>query len=132
MYVSIADNAAAYTIDGSLSGTIDISGSTSLQPLMIKLAAAFEDLQPNVKINVSGGGSGTGYGNAEDKVSAFGMISEEFAAEKAPSCIHYIVAKDGIAVIVNKSNPLDDISSEQLKNIYDAKAGAMTWDALIK
>ena len=134
-YVSVVDNAAAYTIDGALSGSIDISGSTSLQPLMIDLAAAFEDLQPNVQVNVSGGGSGTGYKNADEGVSAFGMISEEFGQDKAPTCTHYIVCKDGIAVIVNAANPLDTISMEQLAGIYDAEAtdsGNALWSALIK
>lgn len=134
-YVSLIDNAAAYTIDGSLSGSIDVSGSTSLQPLMIELAAAFENLQPNVKVNVSGGGSGTGYKNADEGVSAFGMISEEFNVEKAPSCTDYVVCKDGIAVIVNKENPLDSITMEQLKNIYDVEAGEaaiIKWNELVK
>jgi len=131
-YVSVVDNVAAYTIDGSLSGTIDVSGSTSLQPLMIELASAFEKRQANVKVNVSGGGSGTGYKNADEGVSAFGMISEEFNLEKAPTCTHYIVSKDGIAVIVNKGNPLDSITMEQLKSIYDAEATAITkWNAVV-
>ena len=134
-YVSTADNAPAYTLDGSLKGSIDISGSTSLQPLMTELAAAFEKLQLNITVTVSGGGSGTGYKNADEGVSGFGMISEEFNLEKAPSCTDYVVCKDGIAVIVHKDNPLGDISMDQLKNIYDAEAGsdAITkWDALIK
>jgi len=134
-YVSIGDDAVEYVSDGTLSGTIDISGSTSLQPLMILLAAEFENLQPNVTVTVSGGGSGTGYQNADNGTSAFGMISAEFNQEKAPSCISYVVAKDGIAVIVNLENPLDDISMEQLKNIYDAAAGdnAITvWSQLIQ
>jgi len=134
-YVSVIDNAPAYTIDGSLSGSIDISGSTSLQPLMADLAAAFEDLQPNVSVTVSGGGSGTGYGNANDGVSEFGMISEEFALEKAPNCTHYVVCKDGIAVIVNNANPLDNITMDELMNIYDVDAGSSAitvWNSLIK
>ena len=134
-YVSVVDNALHYTIDGSLKGNIDISGSTSLQPLMTELAEAFEKLQPNVDVTVSGGGSGTGYKNADEGVSAFGMISEEFNVEKAPSCTFYVVSKDGIAVIVHKDNPLDNITMEQLKNIYDVDAGADSigkWDAIIK
>jgi len=123
-YVSIVDNAPAYTVDGTLSGSIDISGSTSLQPLMVELATAYEKLQPNVKINVSGGGSGTGYKNADEGVSAFGMISEEFAQDKAPSCTSYVVCKDGIAVIVNNANTVDNITMDQLTNIYDADAGS--------
>ncbi|MCL1820064.1 MAG: substrate-binding domain-containing protein [Oscillospiraceae bacterium] len=132
-YVSIANNASPYTINGSLSGTIDISGSTSLQPLMIELEAAFKVLQPNVTVNVSGGGSGTGYKNADEGVSEFGMISEVFSLEKAPSCTHYIVAKDGIAVIVNGDNPLGNITMDELKNIYDEETtDVLKWDSLIK
>ena len=134
-YVSVIDGVPGYTIDASLSGSIDISGSTSLQPLMTDLAMAFEDLQPNVSLTVSGGGSGTGYGNANDGVSAFGMISEEFALEKAPDCTHCVVCKDGIAVIVNNSNPLESITIDELMKIYDVDAGpdAITvWNALIK
>ena len=132
-YVSLIDNAPEYKINGSLSGSIDISGSTSLQPLMIELAAAFENLQPNVKVNVSGGGSGTGYKNAEEGVSAFGMISEDFSLEKAPSCTSYVVSKDGIAVIINKNNPLESITMAQLKNIYDTESGTIAkWNELIK
>ena len=121
-YVSIADNAADYTIDGSLSGAVNISGSTSLKPLMEELEAKFKILQPNVTVNVAGGGSGQGYKDAEGGVSEFGMISAEYNSENAPSCTHYTVAKDGIAVIVHKDNPLDNITLEQLKNIYDAEA----------
>jgi len=132
-YVSVVDNAPAYTIDGSLKGVIDISGSTSLQPLMTELADAFEKLQPNISVTVSGGGSGTGYKNADEGVSEFGMISEEFNIEKAPTCTDYVVCKDGIAVIVNKNNPLDGITMGDLKNIYDVEAGAdaiVKWDAI--
>ncbi|MDR2736385.1 MAG: substrate-binding domain-containing protein [Gracilibacteraceae bacterium] len=132
-YVSVVDNAPAYTANNTLSGAIAISGSTSLQPLMIKLAAAFEKIQPNVKVTVSGGGSGTGYKNANEGVSTFGMISEEFNLSKAPACTHFVVSKDGIAVIVNQKNPLDTITMEQLKNIYSVEAGANAvtkWEAL--
>ena len=134
-YVSIVDNAAAYTINGALTGTINISGSTSLKPLMDELVKKFRDLQPNVTINVGGGGSGQGYGDAQDDVTEFGMISEEFVLDKAPDCVFYTVCKDGIAVIIHNDNPLDSITMEELKNIYDvdAESNAITkWDALIK
>ena len=126
-YVSTKDGAVAYTVIPGLSGEINISGSTSLKPLMEKLAAKFEAVQSGVKVTV-GGGSGTGYNDAKNGVSDFGMISEKFKTEKAENCTYYEVAKDGIAVIVNKENPLDNISMEDLKNIYNVDAG----DAAIK
>jgi phosphate transport system substrate-binding protein len=102
---------------------------------MTKLAAAFEAIQPNVTVTVGGGGSGTGYKNADEGVSEFGMISEEYNLEKASSCTHYVVCKDGVAVIVNPKNSLESISMGELKSIYDAEAGsnAITqWSTLIK
>ena len=127
-YVSTKEGAVAYTVVPGLTGEIAISGSTSLKPLMEKLAAKFEAVQSGVKVTVGGGGSGTGYNDAKNGVSDFGMISESFKSEKAENCTYYEVAKDGIAVIVNKENPLDNISMEDLKNIYNVDAG----DAAIK
>ena len=95
---------------------------------MIKLADKFKTIQSGVTVNVSGGGSGTGYKNADAGVSQFGMISEAFKSEKAPGCTSCVVAKDGIAVIANKANPIEGISMDVLKNIYNCEAG----DAAVK
>lgn len=133
-YVSIVDGATTYAApETSLSGTIQISGSTSLQPLMILLAEAYEQLNQNVSIEVAGGGSGTGYENAENGVSAFGMISEEFSSKKAPNCVYSTVAKDGIGIIVNLDNPIEDISSDDLSRLYDVDASPAiaSWSELI-
>lgn len=118
-YVSTKNDTSSYVKENDFKGTINISGSTSLQPLMTLLAEKYETIQTNVDVIVSGGGSGTGYKNAENNVSDFGMISETFNSEKAPSCTSYEVAKDGIALIVNKVNSFDNITLEHLKNIYD-------------
>jgi len=131
-YIPLGEKPQAYAINGNLSGNIDISGSTSLQPLMIELAAAFEKLQPKIKLSVSGGGSGTGYKSAVEGVSTFGMISEEFVPAKAPGCAYLLVAGDGIAVIVNKANPLDSITLGELQRIYSAEEPrAAKWNQLI-
>lgn len=122
-YVSTNDNAKDYTVKSGIKGSVKISGSTSLQPLMTILAEEFEKIQADVKIEVAGGGSGTGYKNAKEGASNFGMISEVFNQSKADNCVHYEVAKDGIAIIVNLKNTFDNITSEQLKNIYDGNAG---------
>lgn len=120
-YVTVSEG-SAYTADSSISGSIAISGSTSLQPLMILLADEFESLQANVTVEVSGGGSGTGYSNAENGVSQFGMISEEFTQSKAPNCVSSTVALDGIGIIVNLENTIENISKADLKNIYDVNS----------
>lgn len=117
-YVSLVDDAKEYSNSEKLSGKIQISGSTSLQPLMSKIADAYMKLQIGVTVEVAGGGSGTGYANAEADVSAFGMISEEFTQSKAASCTYSTVCKDGIAIIVNKSNTATSITKSQLADIY--------------
>lgn len=131
-YVSTKDNAVAYTVKAGLTGKIGISGSTSLQPLMLILKNEFVKRYAGaVSIDVSGGGSGTGYKNAAGDVSVFGMISEGFKEEKAPGCTYYEVAKDGIAIIVSKENKVDDLPLATLKKIYDCDAGAdavKSWD----
>ena len=134
-YVSTKEGAVAYTVVPGLSGKIAISGSTSLKPLMEKLAAKFEEMQSGVSVTVGGGGSGTGYNDAKNGVSDFGMISETFNSSKADNCTYYEVAKDGIAVIVNKANTFDNISLEDLKNIYNVDAGdsaIKTWAGVTK
>ena len=133
-YVTVLNASAPYMIDDTLAGTINISGSTSMQPLMSELAQKYVSLQPNVTVNVVGSDSGQGYSDAEDGLSEFGMISEEFKFEKAPSCVSYVVCKDGIAIIVHKDNPLDSITIEQLRSVYNVDAGAnaaSNWDDLI-
>lgn len=132
-YVAIHDNTSTYTKAKELNGSISISGSTSLQPLMIKIAAKYMEHQPGVKVEVSGGGSGTGYSNAEKGVSVFGMISEEFNSSKAASCTPYTVCKDGIALIVNPKNPIENISKANLATIYNPKAETpiTKWSSLI-
>lgn len=121
-YVATNEDATAYTVVPGLSGTVAISGSTSLQPLMKILAARFEEKQAGVRVTVGGGGSGTGYNDAKNGVSDFCMISETFQPAKAENCVPYEVAKDGIAVIVNPSNPIEDITLDTLKRIYDVDA----------
>jgi len=134
-YVSTKEGAVAYTVVPGLTGEIAISGSTSLKPLMEKLAAKFEEMQSGISVTVGGGGSGTGYNDAKNGVSDFGMISEVFNSSKADSCTFYEVAKDGIAVIVNKANTFDNISLEDLKNIYNVDSGSVavkTWTGVSK
>ena len=102
---------------------------------MEKLATKFEEMQSGVSVTVGGGGSGTGYNDAKNGVSDFGMISETFNSSKADNCTYYEVAKDGIAVIVNKANTFDNISLEDLKNIYNVDAGdsaIKTWGSVAK
>lgn len=125
-YISV-DATKAYTASGA-SGTISISGSTSVGPVMEILADAYKKLNPKVTINIAQNGSTAGIQAAEKGVVDFGMSSRELTTDEAAKLKADTIAKDGIAIIVNSANPLKNITSDQAKSIYLGKT--TTWDGL--
>ena len=131
-YVSVVENAPAYTVpEGNLTVTeIEASGSTSVGPLMTKLAADFsakveEATGQEVQVTVSGGGSGQGIKDANEGNTEIGMASKEVTKRTDvtnENVTIYQLCADGIAVIVNTANPATDISLENLKKIYTDKS----------
>lgn len=116
-YIAI-DTDAAYTPAG-LSGTISCNGSTSVGPVMEVLAAKYEELNPDVKIEVQQTGSGAGITAATEGACQIGMSSRDLKQEELDAGLTPLkIADDGIAVIVNLENPLDSITSEQIMNVY--------------
>ena len=116
-YISVSDSAEAYTASG-LSGKLVLAGSTSVSPVMEKLADDYKALNPDVTIEIQQTGSGAGITSAIEGVCDFGMSSRELKESEAAELKAEQIALDGIAVIVNNENPTDDISSENIKNIY--------------
>lgn len=103
----------------AVSGSVVIAGSTSVQPLSEELAAAFNDKYPDVKIDVQGGGSGQGIKSVQEGIADLGALSRELKDEEKSSVDKEIViAKDGVAVIVNKDSGVEDLTLEQIKQIY--------------
>ena len=106
----------------ALSGTVVIAGSTSVQPLSEELAAAFMAANPGVKIEVQGGGSGVGIKAALEKIADFGSSSRELKdEEKATISNEYTIAKDGVAVILDSTNTVTDLTLDQIKQIFTGK-----------
>ena len=103
------------------SSTISISGSTSVGPLMGKLAEKFESENSNVSIEINEVGSSAGIKDAINGVSEIGMSSRELKTEEASSVKATIIAYDGIAIITNKNNPIKNITIDQIKGIYTGK-----------
>ncbi len=99
------------------SGNITINGSTSVQPLAEELAKAFKAKNPNATIDIQGGGSGVGIKSATDGVVDIGMSSRDLKPEEK-SLKEFKIAVDGIAVIVNPTNGVNDLTMEQIKKIY--------------
>ena len=117
-YISTDDNAAAYTPAG-LTGNLSVNGSTSVGPVMEVLAEAYMGLNSGVTIDIQQTGSGTGITSAIDGSCELGMSSRAITdEEQAEGLTPVTIAMDGIAVIVNLENPITNITSEQIRQIY--------------
>lgn len=99
--------------------TITISGSTSVTEVMEVLAETYQNKNSNTFIEVQGTGSSAGVKAAKNGTSMFGMASRELKeSEKEPSLKETVIARDGIAVVVNNANTLQDLTVEQIAKIY--------------
>ncbi len=101
--------------------TISISGSTSVGPLMGKLAEKYENENTNVSIEINEVGSSAGIKDTINGVSEIGMSSRELKSEEESLVKATTIAYDGIAIITNKNNPIKNITIEQIKEIYTGK-----------
>lgn len=100
-------------------GSVVIAGSTSVQPLSEELAAAFMDANSGISVEVQGGGSGQGIKAIQEKIADFGALSRNVKEEeKAAITEEFVIAKDGVAVIVNLESKVDNLTIEQIKKIY--------------
>ncbi|PWD88355.1 phosphate ABC transporter substrate-binding protein [Ignatzschineria cameli] len=107
---------------------ITIAGSTSVSPLMEKLVEAYKALNPKVQIDIQSNGSSAGMTAATEGTAQLGMASRELKDEEKANLEFTVIARDGIAVIVNKENPTEDLTMEQLRQIF---TGEVTeWDSL--
>lgn len=110
--------------DGTDSGnsgksiTISISGSTSVGPLMEKIAEKYESDNSNVSIEINQVGSSAGIKDAINGVSEIGMSSRELKSEEEKEVKSTVIAYDGIAIITNKNNPIKNITLDQIKGIF--------------
>ncbi|TDW20559.1 phosphate ABC transporter substrate-binding protein (PhoT family) [Breznakia blatticola] len=97
-----------------------IGGSTSVQPLMEKLAENFMK-ESDMKVSVQGGGSSVGVKGANEGVLDIGSVSRELEDEEKEKLDGVVIALDGIVVIVNQKNKVQNITLEQLHEIYTGK-----------
>ena len=102
-----------------IKGEVKISGSSSVTPLMQKLAEEYQKINKNVKVSVQQSDSTTGVTDATKGVSDIGMASRALTDEEIAAGVESkAIALDGIAVIVNLKNALDEISSDAVLKIY--------------
>ena len=98
--------------------TITITGSTSVAPVAQALAKAYVSNHPGVKISVSGGDSGVGINSARSGSVDIGTSSRDLTSSEAQGLSQYVIGQDALSIIVNPSNPVNDLSLDQVAGIY--------------
>lgn len=127
-YVSVAENAQPYSASGK-SGKVVVAGSSSVTPVMEKLAEAYEALNPDVNVEVQQSDSSTGIQSAIDGTCDLGMASRELKdSELSQGVEPAVIAMDGIAVIVNNGCAVNGLTSDQVKGIFTGEIA--DWSAL--
>ncbi|MDF2536248.1 MAG: phosphate transporter substrate-binding protein [Bacillales bacterium] len=116
-YIAVDDNAAEFE-GNKPSGKIVVAGSSSVTPIMEKLQEAYLKLNPNAKIEIQMSDSTTGVNSAIDGTCDIGMVSRELKDDEKTKLMETQIATDGIAVIVNKNNPVKSMTSDEIRKIY--------------
>lgn len=123
-YISTDEKAASYEAAG-LEGSITLAGSTSVAPVMEVLADEYKKLNDGVTIEIQQTGSGAGIQSTIEGVCDIGMASRALEDEEAGEGLEsQEIALDGIAVIVNNNNTAEDITLEQIMQIYTGEITA--------
>ena len=127
-YVTVSEN-AAYS-GKKPSGKISVAGSSSVSPVMEKLAEAYQKVNTNVKVEIQTSDSSAGMQSAMGGTCDIGMASRDLKDEEKSALKVETIAKDGIAVIVNNANTCDDLTLDQVKSIYTGET--TVWSDIIK
>ncbi len=116
-YVPLSDTKAYEGAEG-LSGSITVAGSTSVTPLMEKFIEAYKALNPDVQIDLQSTGSSAGIEAVIDESADIAMASRELKDEEKEQLKPEVIATDGIAVVVNTESKVEDLTVEQLRQIF--------------
>ena len=127
-YVTVSEN-AAYS-GKKPSGKISVAGSSSVSPVMEKLAKAYQKVNTNAKVEIQTSDSSAGMQSAMGGTCDIGMASRDLKDEEKSALKVETIAKDGIAVIVNNANTCDDLTLDQVKSIYTGET--TVWSDIIK
>lgn len=99
---------------------IRVTGSSTVAPVMLEIGSRYEEINKGVQVDVESGGSSRGIADAIMHRNQLGMVSRApKASDKGVS--FYAIAKDGLAVIAHAKNPVQSITSDQLKDVYQGK-----------
>ena len=113
-----ASSAASSTAAGSLSGNVATGGSTSMKNVIAALTEGFAEVEPGVTVSYDPTGSGAGITGATDKTLDIGLSSRALKDEEKNDVDGTVIALDGIAIIVSKDSKVEDLTVDQLKQMF--------------
>ena len=126
--ITVNEEAEAYA-GTKPEGNVVVAGSSSVTPVMEKLKEGYEAINTGAEIEIQQSDSTTGMESAISGVCDIGMASRALKdSETSEGLVGQEIALDGIAVIVNKGNALEDITSDQVKQIYTGEV--TNWEDL--
>ncbi len=113
-----ASSAAASTAASTASGNVATGGSTSMKNVIAALTEGFAEVEPGVTVSYDPTGSGAGITGATDKTLDIGLSSRALKDDEKNDVDGTIIALDGIAIIVNKASKVEDLTVDQLKQMF--------------
>ena len=130
-YIKVADDAKAYE-QSDAEGKVVVAGSSSVTPVMEKLKEAYEKANGGkITVEVQQSDSTTGITSAAEGICDIGMASRELKDEETTENLTATeIARDGIAVVVNNDNDIDELTSDQVKAIFTGET--TDWEDLAK
>ena len=129
-YIKVADDAKAYE-QSDAEGKVVVAGSSSVTPVMEKLAEGYEAVNKDVTVEVQQSDSTTGVNMAAEGTADIGMASRDLKDEETKENLTATeIARDGIAVVVNNDNDIDELTSDQVKAIFTGET--TDWEDLAK
>lgn len=129
-YTASVDNAKAFKTKAP-TGKLVIAGSSSVSPVMEALKEAYLAINTNAEIEIQTSDSTTGVNSAKEGICDIGMASRELKDEETSENLTATeIARDGIAVVVNNDNDVDELTSDQVKSIFTGET--TDWDDLAK
>ena len=116
-----ASSAAASTAASTASGNVATGGSTSMKNVIAALTEGFAEVEPGVTVSYDPTGSGAGITGATDKTLDIGLSSRALKDDEKNDVDGTIIALDGIAIIVNKASKVEDLTVDQLKQMFTSE-----------
>lgn len=129
-YIKEEKEAPAYEAT-DVSGKVVVAGSSSVSPVMEKLKEAYEEVNKEVTVEIQTSDSTTGVNSTNEGICDIGMASRELKDEEKDLGLNaQVIARDGIAVIVNNENDIEDLTSDQVKAVFTGET--TEWEDLTK